>query len=396
MKSNKQGIKAIVIAAFLVAGTSIGAGMLALPAVTGLSGFLPAIVINFLCWLFMLSTGLLFLEAILWMEPGVNLLSTAERFLGMKGRIVGGAIFLFLYYCLLIAYISGGSPILLQGLGLSGNGIWGNVLFSLIFGAVILIGPWFVNRLNLLLMVGLILAYFLIIQSGASGVSLENLSRMNWNYLFYSAPVLFSAYGYHNIVPSIAMHLRRHAPSLRRAIVIGTLIPFTIYSIWQWLIIGTVDLAGIKQLFDKGLPASSILPEIFTHPWIGILGIYFGFFAIITSFLGVALSMVDFYADGLKMSRKGMSRLFLTLLVIAPSTVFASIRPDLFIFALGIAGGFGESLINGLFPVLMVWVGRYKMGLKSDWTLPGGKGTLVLLIAATVFIVILEFIELLQ
>ncbi len=43
----------------LVAGTTIGAGMLAIPLVTATAGFLPAFIITFFVWLFMLLTGLL-------------------------------------------------------------------------------------------------------------------------------------------------------------------------------------------------------------------------------------------------------------------------------------------------------------------------------------------------
>jgi tyrosine-specific transport protein len=40
----------------LVAGTSIGVGMLALPVATAAGGFLPSLMIYFLCWFFMLCT----------------------------------------------------------------------------------------------------------------------------------------------------------------------------------------------------------------------------------------------------------------------------------------------------------------------------------------------------
>jgi len=93
----------------LIGGTSIGAGMLALPVVTGLSGFFPAMVVNTVCWLFMLATGLLLLEATLWMKEGANILSMTERILGPAGKVFGGGAFIFLYYCLLISYISGGA-----------------------------------------------------------------------------------------------------------------------------------------------------------------------------------------------------------------------------------------------------------------------------------------------
>lgn len=97
-------------ATLLIAGTCIGAGMLALPLVTGLAGFWPAMAVNSLCWLFMLCTGLLFLETTLWMEDGANVLSMAERFFGVSGKVVAGVAFLFLYYCLMVAYLAGARP----------------------------------------------------------------------------------------------------------------------------------------------------------------------------------------------------------------------------------------------------------------------------------------------
>ena len=46
----------------LITGTAVGVGMLALPVATGPGGFLPAVTIYIICWLFMLCTGLLLLE----------------------------------------------------------------------------------------------------------------------------------------------------------------------------------------------------------------------------------------------------------------------------------------------------------------------------------------------
>ncbi|KAL3611021.1 hypothetical protein D5086_002041 [Populus alba] len=49
-------------AILLVAGTTIGAGILAIPAVTQESGFLASSVACILCWIFMVTTGLLIAE----------------------------------------------------------------------------------------------------------------------------------------------------------------------------------------------------------------------------------------------------------------------------------------------------------------------------------------------
>lgn len=371
------------MAALLVAGTSIGAGMLALPAITGLAGFVPAMVVNVICWLFMLATGLLFLEAVLWLEPGVNLLSTAGRFLGPWGKYLGGGAFLFLYYCLLVAYIAGGAPLFFAGLPLEELGAWKYVIFSLVFAIVVFIGAKSVNRVNWLLMWGLIGAYVLLVSYGLGKIDPALLERSSWPLALGSMPILFSAYGYHNIVPSIAMHLKRNGRSLRWAIVIGTLIPFIVYSLWQMMLIGTQDLQTIEEIAGHELPVTVALQRMANSSFVGVISGFFGFFAIVTSLLGVSLSMVDFWADGFGCKRVGVSRLLLTSLVFIPPTVFACFKPDVFISALHVAGGFGESLINGLFPVMMVWSGRYAMGLKSEWSLFGGRAMLVVLFIVT-------------
>src|SRR6202034_2531754 len=91
----------------LVAGTSIGGGMLALPVLTSVGGFVPSLVIYFSCWLFMACTGLLFLEVSLWLHAEANIVSMADRTLGKIGKYAAWGLYLFLFYCLTLAYIVG-------------------------------------------------------------------------------------------------------------------------------------------------------------------------------------------------------------------------------------------------------------------------------------------------
>jgi len=102
---------------------------------------------------------------------------------------------------------------------------------------------------------------------------------------------------------------------------------------------------------------------------------FFAFFAIVTSVLGVSFSMVDFLGDGFKIvKRTGLKRIGLTLLTFFPPFLFAWINPHIFDTALGIAGGIGEALLNGILPVLLVWSGRYISKLKGHPQLFGGRG----------------------
>lgn len=381
-------------AALLVAGTCIGAGMLALPLVTSHAGFWPAMAVNGLCWLFMLATGLLFLEATLWMPDGANVLSMAERFFGKPGKIVGGISFLFLYYCLMVAYLAGGSPLITSftanTLGLTLSHTSGCLLIAILFGGVVLLGTRAIDRANILLMVGLVVSYILMIGVGATEVQSHLLARQAWPISLLALPTLFSAYGYHNIIPSLCTYLKRDEKKLRYGILFGTLIPLLAYAAWQWLVIGAVTEEALRDAADRGTPISHLLLTV-TNPWIGRLALFFSFFAIVTSLLGVGMSMVDFLGDGLAIvKREGWKRLGLCTAVFLPPVFFAVEDPRLFLEALAYAGGFGEAILNGLLPIGMVWLGRYHLQLPSAYRLPGGRISLVVLLTITFFVIALE------
>lgn len=74
------------------------------------------------------------------------------------------------------------------------------------------------------------------------------------------------------------------------------------------------------------------------------------------------------------------------MLVFVPPLIIGMVNPNIFLTTLGYAGGFSIAILFGLFPPLMVWVGRYKMKLKTMQLIPGGKLFLSLLI----FLIIIE------
>lgn len=97
---------------FLIAGTTIGVGMLALPVVTGPGGFVPAMTIYLITWLFMLCTGLLLLEVCTWMPKDANLITMTQRLLGNWGKDLCWLVYLFLFVTVMTAHLVGGGNIL--------------------------------------------------------------------------------------------------------------------------------------------------------------------------------------------------------------------------------------------------------------------------------------------
>jgi tyrosine-specific transport protein len=390
-------IRQVISGSLLIAGTSIGAGMLGIPILTAKAGFLPALFITTAVWFFMLATGFLFLEATLWMQKGANILSITERFLGKSGKIFAGGTFIFLYYCLMIAYLAGGSPILgacvnnLFHISITGFPLY--ALFALLVGTVVAFGMKVIDRINYLLMAGLIISYVFLLGVGTSSIEIPNLFSHDWKICFLAAPVLFSAFGYHNIIPSLTDHFDRNAKAMKLSIFWGTLLTFIVYVLWQLLTIGTLPLALIENTEKLGAPITAALQSLTGKYWIQTLGQAFGFFALVTSLLGVAFSMVDFLGDGFGMKKRtGFPRIFLCLLTFIPPLIFTYVNPAIFLLAISIAGGFGEAFLNGILPVWLVYVGKYKqkLSLNKGSTLGNHKVLLWVLLLAGLFVMILE------
>jgi tyrosine-specific transport protein len=368
----------------LIAGTSIGGGMLALPILTGQAGFLPSVLLYFASWLFMALTGLLFLEISFWMKANSNILTMAEKTLGPCGKVFAFCLYLFLFYCLTLAYIVGAGDLVLQLFSpfLQLPSWAGQIIFLALFGPFVYVGTRIVGRLNVFLVLGLALSYCIFIYLGAPHVNLENLKSSHWGYLATALPITFTAFAYQGIVPTLVEYMHRDVRKIRIAILVGSFLPFITYVIWQGLILGIVPLEGpgsLESTIAEGHNAVQPLKTIINAPSVYVVGQFFAFFALVTSFFGVTLGLLDFLADGLKIEKTAGSKLFLCLAIFLPPFFFAIVHPHVFLVALDYAGGFGCALLLGLLPILMVWAGRYQLKMKGEYKVMGGRPLLIAL-----------------
>ncbi|MBS0656295.1 MAG: tyrosine transporter [Verrucomicrobia bacterium] len=345
--------------ALIITGTSIGAGMLALPVVTSPAGFLPSIAVLIACWAFMTITGLLFAELSIWLKQEVNILSMARKTLGAPGAAITWILYLFLFYCLTVAYLVGGAGFLTDftSFGLSDTARVGLVAFVLI--ALIANGRRIVDPINRVLMIGLIAAYVGFVLIGSPAVRLDLLQHGDWSKASFALPVAFTSFGFQGTVPTLASWMQYDAAKIRRSIVIGTTITLLIYIIWQWLFLGIVPPDGPHGLvatLEAGQDAVHPLYYFTNNQAIWTLGRAFAFFALATSTLGVGVGLVDFLADGLGIAKRGLSRMALLLiLAFGVPLLFAATHPHVFLEALGLAGGFGCAILLGVLPIIMIW-----------------------------------------
>lgn len=390
-------------AMLLVAGCCIGAGMLALPIITGMAGAFPSLVLFLIAWVFMTFTALLVLEIHTWFKGKANIVSMAESTLGYFGKILSWVLYLFLFYALLIAYISASGGIFTSFLSSAFNRNvpeWVScVLFTVLFGIVIYRGTKPVDIWNRYLMAGLIVTYVAMIFLGLGKVHGEYLLYSNWKYSLIPLPVLVISFGFHNMIPSLASYLHGDIKKTRASILGGSVMALVIYLIWEILVLGVVPLkgdSGILDSYQKGREASLALSAILGTSWVTAYAQGFAFFAIITSFLAQGLSLTHFLADGFKLHPDRKHSLPLCLLTLFPPLFFALIYPKIFFQALSFAGGICAVILFGIMPVFMIWNGRYKKMNAPNYRVCGGKVSLVLALLFSLFIVFVEVLKLLK
>lgn len=384
----------------LVTGTATGAGMLALPVISGMAGFYPSLVLFAAYWIYMTYTALLMLEVNLWMPEGTNLITMAKNTLGRTGEVVSWITYLFLLYTLTTAYIAGGGPIFIDFVhattGLAIPQYFGSIPLLAIFGYFVYKGTKHVDYINRILMFGLVCAYLIMVTMLTPFVETKLLVHVEWKYIFAAVSVVATSFGFHIIIPTLTTYLRRDVVQLRRVIWIGSFIPLVVYIVWEWLALGIIPIEGpygITSGYVAGSNGVALITNIIGNTSISLVAKFFSFFAIITSFLGVSLSLSHFLSDGLKIENSRKGRVFIFLLTFVPPLMFTMTDPRAFIDALEYAGAFGVVILLGFLPALMVWVGRYNQHRLSTYKVPGGKIALIATMVLSLGVMILEIIN---
>lgn len=221
-QTGSPGLSKQLGAVLLVSGTTLGAGMLAIPVVTGSAGLYPSMLLLVLYWALQLGTAFLMLEANLWFRQPVNLITITRQTLGKKCEAIVWLLYLVLLYSLTAAYLAGSGPMVADGL----STIFGVRIpqyaqsFPLlaIFGGFIYLGMRPVDYFNRLLMIGLGLSFMALLFCSSMHIDSSLWTRFEPSYLWMSIPVISTSYGFHIIIPSLTTYLHRDVKALRRTL----------------------------------------------------------------------------------------------------------------------------------------------------------------------------------
>ncbi len=381
----------------LIAGSCIGAGMLALPIATGLAGFIPSVFSFLIAWAFMTLTGLLLVEVSSTFKERVNIGSMAERAMGPIGRILCWILYLFLFYSLLVAYISGSGSLALTSFSMPK---WlGASIFTLGFGVLVYQGTRTVDHWNRLFMFGKIATYIGMIILGVQYIQPKLLTRSEPLYALFSLPVLVISFGYHNMIPTLMTYMNHDARRVRQTILAGSFFALIVYLIWDIVVLGIVPAEGtwgIIESLKQGRQASDAVAGILGLSWVSTFAEGLALFALLSSFLAQTLALTHFLADAFKIKQEKHETIPLCTLALAPPLLFGIIYPDIFIHALNFAGGVCAVTLFGILPVIMAWKARYRDGIQGTYQLFGGKKMLMIIFAVALFIFLFEIASMLH
>ena len=386
--------KSVLIGTMITAGSAIGAGMFSLPIVSSGMWFSLSVLCLFLTWFISYLSSLMIMEVSLEYPLGASFNTFVTDILGKTWGVITGIAVCFMLYILLYAYFSAFGNMAIHTLGWDNSeniNSWTQGSLGLLLGLLLAAVVWasiaFVGRISIILVVGMAISFIIAMSGGFASISTTSLFSKAptgdnyFPYLWAGLPYFITSFGFSSIVPSLYKYYGKDIPKIKGSLFYGSLIVLLTYIVWLTITLGVIPRNEFVAINEAGGNVGQLvgaLEQKIGNSTIQSAINFFSNFAIISSFLGVGLSLFDYLADRFKFSDTAKGRFFTAVITFLPPGIASLFFPNGFIAAIGYAG---IMLFIAFFltPFLFVWK-RRTMGLTSDYRLPGGKGLLLFVI----------------
>lgn len=336
----------IIGSILIVAGTTIGAGMLAMPIISANVGFSFIALVLIFIWFTMFYTATLLVDVYKYNSYNDGLNTLTLKYLGKPGAIVTAFCMLVLMYALVSAYITGGGEILRSNLELLlGEKLspqLSAVLFSILFGGIIAFGTRLVDISTKIVFTIKLLFLCIVIGLLLPTIEIAYLKYLPSNSIpvLASIPVIFTGFGFSVVIPSLVKYLEGNIKQLKLVFFIGSSLPLLLYLIWELTILGNIESSIFNSILTENAGLEGLLKAIRAVHNSDIIKISFTIFAaaaLLTSFWGVALALFDYIKDLGKSKAHIKNPFSALLLTFIPPLLFALFYPEGFVIALGYA-----------------------------------------------------------
>lgn len=381
----------------IIAGTAVGAGMLAMPLTSAQMGFGMTFFLLFVLWVLLTFTALLYAEVHQYSPSDAGIAGITEQYFGLTGKLIVNFILLFFMYAVLTAYITGSGNLLFSFLPTSWNldpekaQKIAALTFAILFGIIVTIGIALSDITNRLFFGLKVLSFIVLLYFLFGKLSLSNLQYAPTdNLLLFSAlPIFFMTFGFHICTPTINEYLQGDNQRLRLACIFGSTGIFVIYIVWQMATHGVLEQSKLIAILNEDPSLNGLIHafEITTgSKTISEIVRIFSLLALTTSYIGVALGLSNAVKDLLAHFNMSKNNLMVGAITFIPPIIVGFTYPNIFLSAFSFAGVI-FAFIGVILPVVLAY--------KSRKLHPHGRhvrGGNLSLILAVLFAVMIIFV----
>ncbi len=389
----------------IIAGTAVGAGMLAMPLTSAQMGFGMTFLLLATLWVLLTFTALLYAEVHQYSPNDAGIAGITKQYFGLTGKLIVNFILLFFMYAVLTAYITGSGDLLFnlipKSLDLDPEKARkiAALSFAIIFGIIVTIGIALSDITNRLFFGLKVLSFIVLLYFLFGKFSISNLQYPPTNnlLLFSALPIFFMTFGFHICTPTINEYLQGDNQKLRLACIFGSTGIFIIYIIWQLATHGVLQQSELVAILNQDPSLNGLIHafEVTTgSKTISEIVRVFSVLALTTSYIGVSLGLSNAVKDLLSHFNMRKNNLMIGAITFIPPIIVGFTYPNIFLSAFSFAGVI-FAFIGVILPVLLVFRAR-KLNPEGRRVRGGNISLLIALLFAVGIIIIGSFPELLN
>lgn len=372
---------------FLIIGTAVGAGILALPITTVSLGFRGSLVALGIVWVFMTFAALNMIKARLCFESDVDLATMTTALLGKSVNALVEFCYLVLLFALVSLYITVGSAWIMHLLTtytmINISSTVAQIGFTAVIAALIYSGMG--NLVNVNQLITLLKLFFLsmLIIFTLPDIKSINLEPYAFGSMTSTFSMLLTTFGFSIVLPSLGAYLNRDKRKLYLALIAGSIVIIVAYITWELVAFGVIGpqesgLAGFAKSQDKGTSVINALTQIVKKPSCTTFGFGVMLTAVLTSFLGVGHCLFHYLKDALPIKNRHTKSVTSIICGFATPVLIIHFYPSGISSILSFAGIFVAAIL-GVLPNLMVLSKKFRE-TAGPLSLPHKTATLLSLV----------------
>ncbi len=358
-------------------GTIIGAGVLGIPYVIAKSGFLYGSILILIIGLAFLFLNLFTGEIVLRTKKQYQLTGYMEKYLGKWGKRLMTFSMIFGIYGALTAFLIGEGQVLrtifnhrlawlFSWLPSSLANFFQTHFFTLIFFIIVSLiiyrGVKATGKAELIIISLLFIVVFIIGFLSLKQINPANLTTFHPAYFFLPYGVILFAFIGTASIPEMQEELEKEKHKMKKALVIGSILPIVLYIFFAAIVIGLVGLSNF-ELLSANERIATIALSVYSNPLLGLLANIFAIFTMFTTFLTLGVALTEMYQYDYHLKKNLAFALTLSLpLLLALSGLTT------FIATLGLTGAIAGGL-DGILVVLAYWKAKFLGDRKPEYSL---------------------------